>query len=404
MMRDVINRAAAMGVPVKPILTDTEQSARISSMFTMIPVTFSDQSFAAVFTDLIGMVPDAAAWWDYAVDPPALCVTRRDEMTALSYAVGATGSIRVTRCDIAPRLDLNVRRMELKYIQRDATTGKTIFRTQAAGVPAAELTPEDRRRTQIIVISGPEKNDFVPKDDIESVVIQTQQVRLAYEWALKFDETIKSIVAAVGEFPGGKDDMGPIPNAYLVTDSSDDVTDWLKKEQNIKTSDVRVVGWIKSGESSTGGYGSAGTELMKMGRLKHYPTQNYYMMFVDFTVPVINVSIATKTRFYKRLAYQYRKPHDGLAADLRDARNFTPWEGTVELTRPDLSGFNAIQRKLNITNSHPDHASMNAMIRSVTYNGAAHTLTFGLGGPARTSLGGLVNRAKRSGKENFDYL
>ena len=401
-LRDIINRAADMGVPVNKITTDTEMNARISSMFAMMRMSLSNMSFAAAFTEVMGLVPDAVAFWDYTQSPPALCVKRRGAMTPLSdYAVGASGTVRVTRCEIAPRVDLHVRRLELKYMQRHPQTGKTIFKTQSAGVPTGSLTDDDRRRFQTITVSGPEQNDFVPKDDIESVVLQTQQVYLSAGWALYKDQVIKDLKLGLppGSSPITND---PIPNAHFLING--EATDWLKKEQAIKSREVRVTGWVALTESTAGGYGALGAQLKALGRLRHFPLQDYYEIFVDFTIPVISKSFPKKTRFYKKLGYQYRKPLDGLAEEFLAARAFTPWEGQVEITRPDLNGYNALERTLNITGSHPDHATMNAMIRAVTYDGRAHTVTFDLGGPARTSIGSLVNRTKTSGKDNFDYL
>jgi len=401
-LRDLINRAADMGVPVNKITTDTEMGERISAMFGMKKMTLSNMSFAAAFTEVMGLVPDAVAFWDYTQTPPALCVKRRSSMTPLSYAVGASGTTRVTRCDIAPRKDQNVRRLELKYIQRHEQTGKTIFKTQAAGVAASSLTDEDRRRIQVITFSGPELNDFVPKDDIESVVLRTEQVRFSLAWVLEKDQVIKDLKTRFG-WPAGVSQSGFSPlisNAFYLRDG--EPTEWLKKEQSIKSREVRVTGWMPFTFATAGGWGSLGTQLQMLGRARR--SSPGWEIFVDFTVPVINKDFPKKTRFYKALSYQYSKPGDGLAADLLSCRNFTPWEGQVEITRPDLTGYNALQRTLNITNAHPDYDGMDAMIRAVTYDGRAHTVTFDLGGPARTSFGSLVNRAKASGKDNFEYL
>lgn len=394
--QSLINRAVDMGVPMKKVLDD-EVNTRIDAMFPMMQITLSNMSFAAALGELMGLVGDAVCCFDYSSSPPALYIKRRENMESISYAVGATGQVRVSRADIKPRSDLNVARHELRYVQRSATTGKPVLMKQAAGTAD---TDEKKRRVLITTISGPENTDHLPLDEFESMVIQTEQVRVSYGWAVRFDATLKGIVEKYGAPDGSPYDGGAIANAHYL--KKGEVREWMKRQLGIKQSEVKVGRWISFSEGISGGIGRAGVELKILGRLRRFLTENRYEIFVEYTVPVINVSYPTKQTIYKKLGYQFQKPMAGLAADMRDSRNWTPYEGPVELTRGDeLTGYNGLQRKFNLTNAHPDYAGMNALVRSITYDLASHKVTWELGPPTRTALGSLVNKSKRNGRDNI---
>ena len=223
--RSLINRAVDMGVPMKKV-TDADESTRIDGMFSMMQITLSNMSFAAALGELMGLVGDAVCYFDYASTPPALYIKRRDNMTPASYAVGATGQVRVSRCDIKPRGDLNVAMHELRYVQRSTTTGKPVLLKQRAGSAA---TDDEKRRILITTISGPENTDILPLDEFESMVVRTEQVRVNYAWALKFDATLAGIVQKYGAPAGTPYDGGAIDGAYWL--KKGEVREWMKREE-----------------------------------------------------------------------------------------------------------------------------------------------------------------------------
>ena len=79
-------------------------------------------------------------------------------------------------------------------------------------------------------------------------------------------------------------------------------------------------------------------------------------------------------------------------------------EGNVTLVADEVSGVNRLGRKLNILGGHPDHASMNAMIRRVNYEIGRGRWTISPGTPARTDYGTLVSRIRREPSDNIVWI
>ena len=393
--RSLINRAVELGVPMADIDNDTEEAARMSGMFPVMKQSLSNMSFAAAFSDLMTLIPDAVLWFDYAAAPVQLRITRRADMTPISYAVGGTGSVRVERAEIFPRGDQQVARVELKHMTRSTTTKRAKFATQASGSSTAG-------KVQIVTVSGPEIVPFLPKDDLDSMVVQTEQVRFSMQWARAFDSVIQNVERSFGTLPGTISDGGAFAGAYRLMKG--EVTDWMRKQEGLKVSEKRISGWVRMNYN----YSLAGiapvTQLRQMGRIQnHTASDGYYLVFVDFTVPILNKSFPTKKTLYQNPTYNFIAPPTGLAAELKSAQDWLPWEGPVTIVRDDLSLYNGLPRTFNLTGSHPSHASMNALVRSISYS-SARRVVWDLGAPPRIDTGSLVNKLRRNPQDAIEYL
>lgn len=435
--RSLINRAADMGVPMKKV-TDADESSRISGMFSFVKTTLSNMSFAAAFTELMSYVPDAVAWIDYEATPPALNITRRGAMTAITYAVGSTGSVRVESADIYPRTDQEVKRVELKFMQREAVTGRPKWASQNYGSASADA---DKRKIQIVTVSGPETLDFVPKDDFDSVALQTVDWSAATaDFVIANDSALSAIKSEYGVVPGtiantlsyyqGQDTkrvrvslaypgrkIRAVNGAKLkkaqkwLLISGATLPDWAVKK--FKAVEVELTGtWIAW---TANGIFTKSFQALRVGataidaKFRYESTSSTEKLW--FTVRpwtvrgwVINVSRPSKTTEYKPWDYDFMEPPSGLAENLRNAQNWVPWEGPVVIARPDLNGYNGLQRKFNLSNAHPDMDGMDAIVKSVTYDGSRHRVTWDLGPPPRADLGGLVNKMRRNPQDNIVWL
>ncbi len=368
------------------------QRGTIHDMFTVPKITLSNMSFAGALAELLRWCPDAVPWFDYSTSPATLNIYRRGAMTPAEFTVGSG----VESVSLYPRVDLEVSRVELHHMERRSTDGKPKWATpQTNGTAAAG-------KVQMITISGPEIADKLPIDDFEKMAVQTEQVELSLAWARRFDTVIQSVEKSYGKLPGTAYTGGTIAGAHRLKVGS--VMDWMTKDYSIVQTDRRVVGWVRSGESSTGGYGAAGTELKKQGRLRHFPALNYYEVWVDFTVPVINVAYATKTTLYKKWDYDFISPPADLASNLRSCQNFIPYEGSITLVFDSLSGYNTLQRTVNVAGSYSAWATMDAMVRSVTWDFTRDRCQIELGTPARTDFGSLVSRVRRNPQDNIVEL
>jgi len=401
-MRAIINRAEFMGVPMARI-TDANESARIDGMYWMLKTTLSNMSFAAALSELLSCIPDAVPWFDYDVEPPAMYISRRDAMASISYAVGATGTTRVEAAEIHPRTDQRVQRVELKHMRRQPTTGKPMWASQNYGTLS---TATHNRQVQIITISGPETLQIVPKYEFDSMKIRTKN-RLTLSDAFALDPVLKGAVEKFGSFLG-RDVTWPVSDYYQVINGANVNGTWA--DYGLKSITQKVSGWVSASYLNAAGLGGCASYLKSIGRLRwniggvaSSDGLNSYSIFVDFSFLAINHSYPNLTTIYKKWDYDFLAPPAGLAQNLRDAQHWTPWEGAVTLVRPDLNGYNGLRRKFNLTNSHPDHADMDTLVRAVTYN-MTRRVTWDLGPPARADLGGLVNKTRRNPQDNIEWI
>jgi hypothetical protein len=371
-------------------------------MYNMLKTTLSNMSLAAALAEIMSCVPDAVAWYDYSGTTPALNIWRRGSMTPISYAVGGTGAVRVESAAIHPRLDQKVERVQLKYMRRQATTGLPRWANQAHGTASPG-------KIQIVTISGPETLQVLPKDDFDTVSLQTTPAVLGLPSAMTRDPVISGAIETHGslKYTSASPNIS-YPGWHWIV--SGETADWMRPDYGLQIKQLRITGWVKATYNSTagsGGYGEGGAYLKSIGRLRQSNTTSgtgTIEVFVDFTETVINLAYPTKTTIYKKWDYDFLEPPANLAENLRGAQNWIPWEGPVVIARADLDGYNGLQRTFNLTNSHPDHASMNAMVKGITYELTRRRVTWELGAPARLDTGSLVTKLRRSPQDNIEWL
>lgn len=440
-LRLLINRAVDMGVPMAKINTDEQQTERLGSFYPFLKTTLTNMSFASAFAEMIGACPDATVRFDYSTSPPQLLVKRRGAMTALTFAVGSTGSERVERCDIAPLAELEVQRVELKHMSRQAGTGKPKWASQNHGT----LSASSPHKVQIVAVSGPEVLAMVPKNEFESVLVQT--ANNAYPGPATVRKSAGSIAAntqefgnsggiitAVSAYVGGswqytrltwfsypslkirKRNGDPVSLSGRYFLISEDLPDWARKQ--LGAVDVKVTGtwggvWtetdtIKSPSevfrkwrdaAPIRGSGIA-NEYSSLSSAKAY-SKLWYAMPFELEGVLIGTQYASATRIYKTWDYDFIDPPDGLAQNLQGAQDFIPWQGPVTIVGRAMDGVNLLHRPLNITGGHPDMATMKALSKSVTYDFGRQRIDFDLGPPPRLDLGGLVQKMRRQPQ---DYI
>jgi hypothetical protein len=429
---DLLNRAIALGVPMS--------LGTIATMYAVPKISLSNMTFGAALAELLRWCPDCVAWFDYSVaGEPALNITRRSGMTALTLAVGNN----VEAANVYPRLDQEVSRVELKYVDRVATTGRPRWQSQVAGSAVIG-------KRQIITVSGPEIAAFLPKDDFDSVQVQT------VEWSAITDAFVKardgglaSISASVGAvfgtvaasfiyYTGSTSDnktqvIARVPGLLRSSDtgaafpagtvnlviSPTPLPEWAQK--SLGAMPVTVTGtWVASWKDSLRGVNSswnsvfqamsagATTYLSKWengaetGSTKDY-TVDYIARPFQVTGYLIDTAFPSLTTVYKPWDYDYLSPPAGLADNLRASQAWVPWEGSVTVVADEVSGDNSLNRKVRLSNAAADAATMDALLKSVSHDSRGRT-TYELGAADRTDFGSLVNRIRREPSDNIVYL
>lgn len=434
-LRALIDRAIAMGVPIT--------RGSVAAAFSVPKISLANMSFASALAELMRWLPDAVAYFDYADALPELRIARRDDMAVFTLALGSANIDMDGGFELAPRQDLEVKRVQLKYVQRVATTGKPFWKNQNFGTATTG-------KIQIVTVSGPEIVDFLPKDDFESYTIKTvAAAALPANEVSRRDSVLAGIRKTYGAVEGepgaaintwkGSATLKSLsvvrtaattfrrPNGSFLTSSqvaarrmvtSTDIPEWARKLYGAL--DVTV-----SGEWLAVYYPPAGTstkkwgpsfEALRVGGLTGGAFRNgdtfggnekdyLYYVIRPFSFPavLINTAFVKATKVYKPWDYDYLEPPADLAENLTAAQNWLPWEGRVTLVADDVNGYAACQRKIRVTGGYTPWATMDALVKSVTYDHRGRT-TYELGAPARTDFGSLVNRVRREPRDNIVYL
>lgn len=106
-----------------------------------------------------------------------------------------------------------------------------------------------------------------------------------------------------------------------------------------------------------------------------------------------SVTITRNTLVYRDLEYGFLNPPAGLATNLLNAQNWTPWEGGVTLKYKACPNPQLLGTKWNVANLGTGPASAGALVRSVDLDLANYDLTLRWGPPARLNYQSLVRQA-----------
>jgi hypothetical protein len=272
-----INTAVTLGAPIANIAG----GSTVATYFDIPRVTLNQSTCAEVLTELIRLVPDTMAYFDYSTATPTFHVTRRGVATTRALTLG---SDPVESYDINPIFEMKVDQVVLPYVERDAL-GRTKFSTQSSGTPATG-------RVQVITMSGPELDTFLPNDLFDTafirsastfeefVLLSDRQFDKARELGVgnalaigtaSFSFKLWSSVSAIGsstsgttttiEAPSITDKNGdPVSFAGKVFTIADNVPDWAIEEYGLIP--VTASGrWAYNWRAETTYYSAGGTYI-----------------------------------------------------------------------------------------------------------------------------------------------
>jgi hypothetical protein len=442
----LIDLLIANGVPVV--------RGTVSDMFVFPRITLSEKTGAQALAELMSIVPDAVCYIDYSgTGLPSINVVRRGDMTADTYAVGVDN---VEIADLFPRLDLEVQGIEVQSVTRRVSDGKTQWAAQTSGTAVAG-------KKQIVIVSGPEPNAFLPKDRYDSFECQTlslpgtgktlaqslvsgsNHVASSLDGPLKdfvfaTDERIATLIRELGPsfsnllhlsnggrfcvsqyFSGNLSaytyfdldrpniiSKEPSTGLYIVT-SKDRVPEWAKEQNGWTVIQGSLTGFCRV--TYAGAQGPAWwPEVAKRGStLIGYAANtggDQWNAFIEFSIPIqlVNQNLPTLTTVYRQWDYDYIAPPSTLAADLLAAQDWVPWEGRVTTVADEVDGAQILNKKVNVTNTLPACATMGALPKRIVYEIMRGRKTVDLGAPARVDFGTLANKFRKNPKDNIVYL
>jgi len=151
-----IDRCVVLGVPIANIAGGSS----VATFFTIPRITLNQSTCAQVISELVRLVPDTMVYFDYSTTTPTIQVTRRGVATTRTLTLGTDP---VESIDVQPVYEMKVDRVELPFVQRNQE-GRTVYNTQTSGTAT-------NGRVQIITVSGPELDTFLPNELFDSVAI-----------------------------------------------------------------------------------------------------------------------------------------------------------------------------------------------------------------------------------------
>ena len=107
---------------------------------------------------------------------------------------------------------------------------------------------------------------------------------------------------------------------------------------------------------------------------------------------------------YRDADYDFINPPDGLAAALQETQSFQPYAGEIGISDEETGGTRYRGKVINLNGSLPEHATMKALVQGIDMDIQPGESSLILGTPQRLTYQGLVNRFRRTASDNIVYL
>lgn len=447
-----INRSVDLGVPIAKTTAGTPST--VATMTTFPRITLNQSTCGQVISELVRCCADAMVYFDYTTATPTMHVTRRKSGLAVGSAsattIDATGGT-VTSVDLNPMIELQVSRVELPYVTRDVQ-GRTQFATQTFGTAASPLP-----KRQVLTVSGPELDTFLPNDLFDSYQIKTAAAtgstsqNDAFRFAHDQDGTLVSIAKNNGLSrlpmtlsPGGvysltntRSTFGAstfrrgivVPSlqsksgATLSTSTyklvtTDNLPDWVKEDPAINVVEAIFTGCLMFQHVYETGKGATYVSLPPWYseiswdiELSGYEGPGdsadfiqYAWKFFQIDCLVTSTTYSTLTTIYRPADYSFISPPAGLAQFLKEAQDYVPYEGAVQIVEQDVGATRYRGTKVSVTNSLTEYSSMSALVAGESLDIKSGTTQVALGQAPRLDYRTLVDRIRKTSQDNIVYV
>lgn len=448
-----INRSVDLGVPIAKTTAGTPST--VATMTTFPRITLNQSTCGQVVAELVRCCADSMVYFDYSSATPTMHVTRRKSGLATGSAsattIDATGGT-VTEIALNPMIELEVSRVELPYVTRDVQ-GRTQFATQTFGTASSPLP-----KTQILTVSGPELDTFLPNNLFDTYDIKTVAASSATDFVIERAGSLKEIAAEykLAKLPlsmnttstliQGYNLRPPNSNALFLTANprpvpsfkgvdgtiyssstykvvtTDSPPEWLKEDGtpvlieatfsgslyythvwdgNIGGTRYPIPAWWDSVGFSSDWFGtsSRGGRYFSDGR-------EFFTAWYNFSIPcfITPTAYATTTTLYRAADYTFIAPPAGLAQFLKESQDFTPYEGQISTVEHDVGATRYRGTKVSVSNSLSEYSSMAALVAAESLDIKSGTTTISLGQPPRYDYRTLVDRIRKTSQDNIVYV
>ena len=423
----ILTRAITLGVPI--------QIGEIESCYAAPTTTFSDVSFGNAIAELMSLVPDSVAWFDYSGDGhPKFNLTRRDIKDPLELTIGGDDIISV---NIEPEVELKVERVTVESATR-SIDGSIQYVSANAG--------EGQNARQIVTVSGPELADILPPDQLDTINASTADifigggtidpVSFSEIWTLWRDAVAEHSPGSLptlkrwGEYATDDDNYanGVVPR-YILEDGSI-VSFGDDQEQLILTSDREPLpSWFKDQVTTVSGQ-HKGTWYVELNyvtgsTVKSQATDFEWALIIaaSWTHTVTGAGtidvflwfdvdekfdlmeqVITSVDYYQAPAYTFETPPEDYAINLLAAQNFMPYSGNVDLQLQD-GGFKRLTgATLNVIGGLKQWDSMGALIQGESLDLENGIQSLEIGVPNRRAGSSSITLIKRDPSDNVVLL
>lgn len=440
MLGSIIARATALF----PSGQSPCQIGTVDASYTLPQQTLSGTSVLDALIQVLRMVPDAIAWWEYqaGTHQAKLMVSRRGSRGTISLAFGPSGTVKSAR--INPRLDWQATDgVVIDYAQM-VTSGPQTGQPQYVRQTSAGATA----RAQIVTTTGPENVAFLPENRVANETLTTIGLNSTAELAValsNFYQPTRDILTRLGSIGTtiadarlARTDGGALPAGALYALWAGNFQEWMR-DQGIPYYACKLSGklfrsWrdVSSGfengvryveSTDRGGNPNNQPQVFRLTAAQiafvdiatqtitrynyPFPYQNSTYLLYTYSLPCeVDIMVSplpfSGQTIYKAPDYQFIAPPANLASNLAAAQNFTPYEGTITLRD---SGWTAVEGKLvQITGGLPEWATMTALVTARSADLFTDIETITVGAPARLGHLNLVNRVPTSPQDNIRYL
>jgi hypothetical protein len=422
-IRAAIDRSAALGAPIATIA----QGSSVDAMFAVPRITLNQSTCGQVISELVRICPDTMVWFDYSTKPVKMNVVRRGPVGARSLD---SITSPITSIDINPVIDLEVSQVVLPFVDRD-TQGRTKFQVQTAGT-------NQMAKRQIITISGPELDTFLPNDLFDSQVLTvvpnlTNFVhdsdplcvsaaanaaisRLPISIAasnLTYWTSVAPRISAKYSFGGAvfKNSGGGTLTGYNILTSLPPAN-WSTINWRQGTLTATMWGRHRYTVQGKGTYptpaywANAGFAEVAYGYETSANNSDIYKWFAKTIYISCNATnqVSSSLTIYREADYSFIAPPANLSANLLAAQNWLPYEGSITLEEEDVGATRYRGNKINLINSIPAYSAMGALVSGESLEIESGRTTISLGAPARNDYRTLVDKIRKTSQDNIVYV
>ena len=435
-IESAIDRAAAIGCPIATIAGGSS----VATMHEFPRITLNQSTCGQAIAELVRIIPDAMVYFDYSAKPAQMKVVRRPTCATTTFDENTAPIVSI---DINPIIELEVEQVSLPAVTRNVI-GLTSFNEQVSG---ETQTGKDITKRQVITISGPELDTFLPNDlfDSQTIVTSTNLSTLAHDsdsacvqaalaagltrlpvdvnaatyrlWNMRSTISViddKYAYQYIYEVAAPKivDKNGNVLTGYSIL-TSGQPADWTR----IEYKECTVSGTMILRHTFDIGYGttyiprpayiqSAGFVLVLSGYTNSGTgghSVSYYAKPFSFSGYASPESSGSST-LYKPADYSFITPPTGLAEFLRSTQNWLPYAGEVVLEQKDVGAVRYSGTKVNIINSLPSFSGMGALVATETIEIENGRTTIQLGAPPRNDYRTLVDKIRKTSQDNIAYI